>query len=82
MKYQFYEVVKVVRSYSSIREIDGKVGVVVGFSNDDIGNEIFSVLIAETEEVWSIPEDEIEATGQVLTKLQYENRDYIGLLEK
>ena len=82
MKYQFYEVVKVVSNTPDTVEIDDMLGVVVGLSNDGNEDEVFSILITTTEEVWSVSSNELEATGKVFTKQQYENRDYLKLTLK
>ncbi|OOE71293.1 Imm31 family immunity protein [Salinivibrio sp. ML290] len=66
--YEFFEVVKITSSDSAFAEVKGQEAVILGMTPDDTGHWFYSVQITDTEEVWSLSENDIESTGKVLKK--------------
>lgn len=62
--FQFYEVVKVVSENSTLREINGMTGTILGMAQNDNGEWGYGVQILETNENWDISESDLVATGK------------------
>lgn len=65
-RFNFYEEVVVESTDSSLAEITGKTGVILGMAEPMEGREDeYGVLIYATDEVWQMSEANIRSTGRV-----------------
>ena len=66
--FQYYEVVKVVSENSTLREINGMTGAILGMAQNDNGEWSYGVQILETNENWDIRESDLVATGKLMKR--------------
>lgn len=80
MKYNYYEIVRIISASQEKQEINNKTGIITGYSDNEFGECSYAIMIIETEEVWSIEENEFEPLGETLTESGYYNREYLRFL--
>jgi hypothetical protein len=63
-KFTFYEKVVVRSDKSSLEEINGKLGAILGIGEDEGNGISYAVQIYDEDVGWSVMESDLESTGQ------------------
>lgn len=66
--FSYYEVVQVKTDRPALRSVDGCSGAILGMAQNDAGAWMYSVHILGQEEVWSLRESELAATGRFMRR--------------
>lgn len=72
-KFQFYEVVRIKSNSAELAEIHGEKGSILGISEHGEPEYEYGVFIDRDEVVWSVSEQDLEATGVFLHRADFYN---------
>jgi len=72
-QFDFYDVVRINSGRKALAEINGQNGSILGMAENDQGQWTYSVHMLETEESWSVMENELVATGDKMKRDDFYN---------
>lgn len=71
-KFNYYEIVNVKEIAFTINNgLNGLKGVVLGMAEDEKGNWGYAIHIYSMEEVWDLPEEYLESSGQFTSREEF-----------